>query len=127
MPLCTTLATVGEMWHARGSSERDSRLKDQNGIGVDGERYLQRRWITGVPTLGSKARPRIVGGEENLVKKILCRLSDWFTVLKELPGVSLRRDDWDHWIYLFFLPFQLVAQFVLLHDSRCPHRCLYLP
>jgi hypothetical protein len=71
------------------SSRADSHPR--KGIGVDGH-GVQRRWVTGVPALGPKARRRIARGNENLPVEILRLISDWFAVLEEretVPGTSL--------------------------------------
>ncbi|KAI9464765.1 UPF0187-domain-containing protein [Russula earlei] len=95
-----------------------------------------RRWTTGVPASGQKVYKRIASGDENLPLEILRLLSDWFAVLEErgtVPGTTLggmigtiaALEDClstaertlttplplTVWLYLFFLPFQLVAEF----------------
>ncbi|TFK32431.1 Bestrophin, RFP-TM, chloride channel-domain-containing protein [Crucibulum laeve] len=77
-------------------------------------------------SLHAKHRPRVAGGGENLPVEILRCLSEWFSVLEDrgtVPGTSLGSmigtiaafEDsltvTTVWVYLFFLPFQLVSQF----------------
>ncbi|KAH6897922.1 Bestrophin, RFP-TM, chloride channel-domain-containing protein [Coprinopsis sp. MPI-PUGE-AT-0042] len=121
----------------RAFSSNRIQLSDSNGQEIEQGVVDGRQWRGPVDSgMHMKHRPRVAGGGENLPLEIIRCLSEWFSVLEDrgtVPGTSMGTmvgtlaafEDtltglerilttplpFTVWLYLFFLPFQLVSQF----------------